>query len=278
MTAFLRLLLLLFFIAITSLVTAFMPNYVFSFRPPNSSPDPELPLLPEVEIATTGFLPSDFYPVEEAEGPLRDGSWTHKDIIRRACLNVVARFYEETTARLTSGDVTGLSTLTPTSLLRAVIGPDASSAKFERAIEEIEIAAARMDQWYEVNATLDEAANVARAHFDDEQFRLGHEYLLRLRRQMFAAVQTEALSAARDLAGRFMLTLQDFYAHSNYVELDRDKPLEELGKTAQASFLNQVAGKALPCMRLILCALFMQVRTRRFARIAPFRARLTSLR
>eukprot|EP00118_Oscarella_pearsei_P029007 m.3463 g.3463 ORF g.3463 m.3463 type:complete len:1268 (+) comp9407_c0_seq1:67-3870(+) len=224
-------------------VVSFMPNYVFSFRPPNQpTPPPSSgPSLPGVEIAA-GFLPDDFYPIAEDEGPLHDDSWTHKDIIRRACLNVVARFYEETTASLAKGSVTGLSLLTPATLLRAVFGPDTSSSNFERAIEEIEIAAAKMDLWYEVNATLDRTENIARVHFDDEQFRLGQSYLLQLRRQMFAAVQKGALSAARDLAGRFMLTLQDFYAHSNYVELDNDDILKDLGKPGSADFLKNVAG------------------------------------
>lgn len=221
-----------------SRVDGFMPNQVFSFRPPGLQSSN---VLPGVEI-DGDYQPDDFYPVEAEDGPLDDGSWTHKDIVRRACLNTVARFFEETLPRIAPGSLQTMSRLTPTNLLRAVFGPTASTSKFERAIEQIEIAAAKMDLWYEKNATLDVAANVARAHFDDEQFRLGHDYLLQLRRQMFAALQQGATTAARDLAGRYLLTLQDFYAHSNYVELGRMEPLKELGKPGTGSFLSEVSG------------------------------------
>ena len=143
---------------------------------------------------------------------------------------------------LTTGSVQSLPHLTPTTLMRSVFGPQASSAKLEQAIKDLERAAARMDLFYEVNTTLDQAANIARVHFDDEEFELGHKHLLQLRRQMFSALQQGSESAARDLAGRFMLTLQDFYAHSNYVELGHDEPLVELGMPGFANFLKTVAG------------------------------------
>ena len=221
-------------------VSGFMPNLVFPFRPPGLSDAPSN-VLPDVEIEP-GYEVEDFYPVEAEDGPLADGSWTHKDIVRRACLNTIARFFEETEFSIAPGSLQSLPSLTPTNILRAVFGPTASTFKFERAIEQIEIAAAKMDLWFEKNASLSMSATVARAHFDDEQFQLGHEYLLQLRRQMFAALEQEAVTAARDLAGRYMLTLQDFYAHSNYVELGRTEPLKDLGKPGTTDFLEDVAG------------------------------------
>ncbi|XP_062516237.1 von Willebrand factor A domain-containing protein 7-like [Corticium candelabrum] len=215
---------------------AFMPNSVFLFRPPGSAVTEEPGLDP-----TDSF---DKFDSAQCGSPLRDGSWSHQDIVRRACLNVVAKFYEETMPILTTGSVQSLLHLTPTTLMRSVFGPQASSAKFEQAIKDLERAASRMDLFYEVNATLDQAANIARVHFDDEEFELGHKHLLQLRRQMFSALQQGSESAARDLAGRFMLTLQDFYAHSNYVELGHDEPLVELGMPGSANFLETVAGKS----------------------------------
>jgi hypothetical protein len=225
-------------------VDSFMPNLVFSFRPPSASNDQNV--LPDVEIEPD-YGVQDFYPVEAEDGPLADGSWTHKDIIRRACLNTLARFFEETERDIAPGSLQNLISLTPTNLLRAVFGPTASTSNFERAIEQMEIAAAKMDLFYEKNASISEAANVARAHFDDEQFQLGHEYLLQLRRQMFAALQQGAVTAARDLAGRYMLTLQDFYAHSNYVELGQTEPLKELGKPGPNVFANMTDKSAITC-------------------------------
>ena len=180
-----------------------MPNLVFPFRPPACVMDGPSNALPEVEIGPD-YGVEDFYPVEAEDGPLADGSWTHKDIIRRACLNTIARFFEETERGIAPGSLQSLPSLTPTNLLRAVFGLATSTSKFERAIEQIEIAAAKMDLWFEKNASLSMSANVARAHFDDEQFQLGHEYLLQLRRQMFAALQQGAVTAARDLAGRYI--------------------------------------------------------------------------
>lgn len=220
---------------------AFMPNSVFSFRPPitGTTSDPDLD---PFDVVGDTFGGDDGFDSAQCGSPLRDGSWTHQDIVRRACLNFVAKFYEETMPQLTPGSVQSLPRLTPSTLLRAVFGPQASSSKFGQAIKEVERAAARMDLFYEVNSTLEQAANIARVHFDDEQFQLGQQYLLQIRRQMFSALQQGSESAARDLAGRFMLSLQDFYSHSNYVELGHNQPLEELGMPGSAKFLETVAG------------------------------------
>lgn len=215
-------------------VFAFMPNHVFSFNPD----DPNRMLDVDVEPP---FTANDFYPVENAEGLVDDGSHTHKDIIRRACLEEVALFYEETLKK-PKGSLQGTNPLTAETLLDAVVGRKTSSLNFEFALREIEVQATLMDVWYAVNNDIDQATAMARQHFDDEKIKGGHDYLLETAQAVFTSLSAQSYSAARTFVGRYLLTLQDFYSHSNWIELENTDILEDLGKVKQAPFLNNIAG------------------------------------
>lgn len=56
-------------------------------------------------------------------------------------------------------------------------------------------------------------------HFDGEQFVRSSDRLVMLRRQVVAAAQRQEGATARRLLGQALHTLQDFYAHSNWVEI-----------------------------------------------------------
>jgi len=59
-------------------------------------------------------------------------------------------------------------------------------------------------------------------HYDSNSFVAGDAYCYDLRRMIVVALQAEDVLAARGAFGRLTHTVQDFYAHSNYVSLWRD--------------------------------------------------------
>ena len=210
-----------------------MPNYVFLFKP-NSSDDNNL--------SEDSFFNPDNYPVEKEYGLVDDESHTHQDIIRHACLQEVARFYEDTLTK-PAGSLQDLQPLTAETLLKTVFGRNTSSLNLELALQEIEVQAALMDAWYEVDATTtDQATAIALQHFDNEEIKGGHDYLLEKATSIFTSLHAKSYSAARTFLGRYFLTLQDFYSHSNWVELGNRDILFDLGNKKGAPFLNDVAG------------------------------------
>ena len=201
-------------------VSAFMPNYVFLFKHSISNVDD--------------------YPVEEYD-LVDDGSHTHQDIIRHACLAEVARFYEETLNKPT-GSLQGLKPLTAETLLKTVFGRNTSSLNLELALQEIELQGTLMDAWYEVDDATDQATAKAQQHFDNEEIEGGHNYLLKRATAIFTSLHTKSYSAARTFLGRYFLTLQDFYSHSNWVEMGNTDILYDLGNKRGAPFLKNVSG------------------------------------
>lgn len=95
------------------------------------------------------------------------------------------------------------------------------SNKFIDAIEEITDANADVDITEEARAS---------AHFDSEQFQTGQNRLVFLRRSTLTKVAREMYKEARSDTGRMLHTLQDFYSHSNWVEMGETEPYSELGR------------------------------------------------
>lgn len=77
--------------------------------------------------------------------------------------------------------------------------------------------------------------NIAAAHFSGEQFKEGSKHLQQLKSAVIATLlKGVKFEHARQLAGRYLHTLQDFYSHSNWIELgyrlsrDNNIPLESV--------------------------------------------------
>ncbi|KAJ7382678.1 Von Willebrand factor A, partial [Desmophyllum pertusum] len=84
--------------------------------------------------------------------------------------------------------------------------------KFINALNEIQSANAEVDS-FPLNSS-------AAAHFDAEQFKQGSQRLNRLRQELITSLLTgDKMQHARNLAGSALHTLQDFYSHSNWIEL-----------------------------------------------------------
>ncbi|XP_018011256.2 von Willebrand factor A domain-containing protein 7 [Hyalella azteca] len=66
-------------------------------------------------------------------------------------------------------------------------------------------------------------------HFNNEQFAASHAVLQARWGRLVGALKTREVAAARYLLGTSLAALQDFYSHSNWIELGHDSILEGLG-------------------------------------------------
>jgi hypothetical protein len=68
-------------------------------------------------------------------------------------------------------------------------------------------------------------------HFDDETFILSNQRLIDTRKNVTQWLKEGKVGLARNRLGRALHTLQDFYSHSNWVELGRKSISASLGRT-----------------------------------------------
>ncbi|XP_068697149.1 von Willebrand factor A domain-containing protein 7-like [Montipora foliosa] len=100
----------------------------------------------------------------------------------------------------------------PPKALQAMIETISPQMKFLTALNEIQSANVEVDSF-----PLNKSASV---HFDAEQLKEGSERIIKLRQELITSLLNgEKLQHARNLAGIALHTLQDFYSHSNWIEL-----------------------------------------------------------
>jgi len=119
--------------------------------------------------------------------------------------------------------INALSALSPASLIRAYYGSRQRVSAYKNAIDDIA----------EANSDVDigpSERSLAEAHFDSEQFQAGQNRLVILKRMTINEIRSYRFRSARKFAGRTLHTLQDFYSHSNWVEMGKNAPYSVLGK------------------------------------------------
>ena len=89
----------------------------------------------------------------------------------------------------------------------------------------------------------DKEAEVPSAHFDAEQFQNGQNRLTDLRQTVVDQIEREEYEEARSVTGRMLHTLQDFYSHSNWVEMGNTEPYSGLGQYGERPV---VANRSIP--------------------------------
>ena len=70
---------------------------------------------------------------------------------------------------------------------------------------------------------------IAAAHFDSEQLKDGQKRLVTLRKLAVESIKTSSYLPARLYVGQLLHTLQDFYSHSNWIEMGNSAPYSVLG-------------------------------------------------
>eukprot|EP00058_Branchiostoma_floridae_P011255 XP_002596743.1 hypothetical protein BRAFLDRAFT_120518 [Branchiostoma floridae] len=169
-----------------------------------------------------------------------DDNWTHGAITRRALLNVAADFQSSHL----DCDVGDLLDVRPdrifqeiSRLFRRCYGQVVSAARFYQAALQIETANGCVDMNFATK-------KLPSAHFDAERFVSGNERLLELRTQVLTAIHQGEYEAARVYTGQLLHTLQDFYSHSNWVEMGHTEPNE--GLAVPGADIGKVAGPDTP--------------------------------
>ena len=83
----------------------------------------------------------------------------------------------------------------------------------------------------DANSAVDsDEAELPAAHFDNEQIKEGNERLLAKLKMIIDNIKAGSYKDARKETGRALHTLQDFYSHSNWVEMENTEPWKDLGR------------------------------------------------
>uniref|UniRef100_A0ACB8EG84 Uncharacterized protein n=1 Tax=Sphaerodactylus townsendi TaxID=933632 RepID=A0ACB8EG84_9SAUR len=165
------------------------------------------------------------------------GSITHQDMTEEAILSVTVRLFVEMPhpkgKRIREEDFKD-RTLLADDVFAAFFGPKVSAKRFRGAIAQVANANAAMDF---LNTTRDDPV----LHFDSELIHSANAWLLQTRKEVLQAVRSEQYGIAREKLGQLLHTLQDFYSHSNWVELGYQhihqhllKPGQEIKSIAEA--------------------------------------------
>jgi hypothetical protein len=97
-----------------------------------------------------------------------------------------------------------------------------------------------MDQIVDANSAVDDDQVRSALHFDGENFAGGQSRIIGLFNSVVTDLQAENAGQARTHLGGALHTIQDFYAHSNWVELGNGGANPDLGRPGRS--LGPVAG------------------------------------
>ncbi|XP_037545994.1 von Willebrand factor A domain-containing protein 7 [Nematolebias whitei] len=152
-----------------------------------------------------------------AFAPIGGGASTHESITKMALMKVI-----EETCRIMveeTGEVFNPTGPSQQELIQACLGPTAkgevSGAKFRSALREITLQNGLIDMDF---------VNSAPHHFHSEAFLEGRGLIMEGMLAIKANIREDNFKAARETLGRILHTLQDFYSHSNWVELGYTEP------------------------------------------------------
>ncbi|XP_041490355.1 von Willebrand factor A domain-containing protein 7 isoform X2 [Microtus oregoni] len=148
------------------------------------------------------------------------GSLTHQDLTEEAALNVTLQLFLEHAPpgrpRLRLEDYKG-RTLLADDIFAAYFGPGSPSRRFRGALGEVARANAAQD-------FLPASKNNPDLHFDAERLVQGRTLLVGALRETVVAARAFEHTLARQRLGAALHALQDFYSHSNWVELGKQQP------------------------------------------------------
>ncbi|KAM7010246.1 von Willebrand factor A domain-containing protein 7-like [Tautogolabrus adspersus] len=149
--------------------------------------------------------------------PIGGGASTHVSITGTALLQTVTETCRAVAEA--AGHEFKPTGSSPEELVQACLGPTAtgevSGAKFHSALQEI----------YTQNGLVDrDFVNSAPHHFNSEAFLEGRRLITEGVAAIKANIRNENFQASRETLGRVLHTLQDFYSHSNWVELGYTEP------------------------------------------------------
>ncbi|XP_061535718.1 von Willebrand factor A domain-containing protein 7-like [Phycodurus eques] len=179
-------------------------------------------LLVSVVLALTGLTQS-FQPLFASDG----NSTSHREITQRAVLRKTAEVCRDIAgAEGRDFSLTIDDSLTADRVQEACSVSDNSTSLLSSVLFHTSIA-----NMYFSNANVDLASALSdEHHFDGEMFQKGRDLITKGVSAVKASVKLENFIAGRWTLGRICHTLQDFYSHSNWVELGNIAPYNALIK------------------------------------------------
>ncbi|XP_061625324.1 von Willebrand factor A domain-containing protein 7-like [Phyllopteryx taeniolatus] len=179
-------------------------------------------LLVSVVLALTGLTQS-FQPLFASDG----NSTSHREITQRAVLRKTAEVCRDIAgAEGRDFSLTIDDSLTADRVQEACSVSDNSTSLLSSVLFHTSIA-----NMYFSNANVDLASALSdEHHFDGEMFQKGRDLITKGVSAVKASVKLENFIAGRWTLGRVCHTLQDFYSHSNWVELGNIAPYNALIK------------------------------------------------
>ncbi|KAG8448659.1 hypothetical protein GDO86_015656 [Hymenochirus boettgeri] len=143
------------------------------------------------------------------------GSYTHQDLTEEAVLNVTLQILFDNPhpfrPSLQTQDFEG-KTLTADTILGKYFGEEVSPRQFRASLRQIVSSNANMD-------FLNGTRNNPLCHFDSERLRQGNRLLLRVREELLGSLKAQEYDGARERLGQILHSVQDFYSHTNWVEM-----------------------------------------------------------
>ncbi|CAJ1063796.1 von Willebrand factor A domain-containing protein 7-like [Xyrichtys novacula] len=170
-------------------------------------------------------------------GILPGKSLSHLEITERAILNVtvqVCRFL----AAAEGADFSFPAQPYTADGVAVSCGAPKSSKNFRQAITFITLSNARVDLRHALNASF---------HFDEEMFVQGRKIITEGIEAIKASNKQENYEAARRTLGEIFHPLQDFYSHSNWVELGNEFPNSNLLRSNVS--IGNLADESMPTCR-----------------------------
>ncbi|XP_073699204.1 von Willebrand factor A domain-containing protein 7-like [Garra rufa] len=189
-------------------------------------------------LCGTLFQPPD---VAAFKPLFQDSSLTHREITQMAILRKTAEVCRDIAIAQGRDFTLPINNgLTPSAVQKACSSSSVSSSAvsslgFYSAITETYLSNAAVDQVF--------PPSVAH-HIDNEAFREGRDLITEGVAAVKASVQKESYISARIALGALCHTLQDFYSHSNWVELGNTAPFSTLIKPELP--LNNIADPSMP--------------------------------
>lgn len=182
---------------------------------PQSHPGPSVLLLLQLLLPPTSAFFPNIWSLLAAPGSI-----THQDLTEEAALNVTLQLFLERPPPgrppLRLEDFLG-RTLLADDLFAAYFGPGSPSRRFRAALGEVSRANAAQD-------FLPTSRNDPDLHFDAERLDQGRTQLVGALRETLVATRALDHTLARQRLGAALHALQDFYSHSNWVELGEQQP------------------------------------------------------
>jgi von Willebrand factor A domain-containing protein 7 len=108
-----------------------------------------------------------------------------------------------------------------------------------------------MEQIVDANAEVDQDQTTSAKHFDGESFPEGQARLASLLGDIETALTDSNAQGARSKLGQALHTIQDFYSHSNWVEMGNAGPNPVLGRAS--GIINRLSDQTPTCRDCIPC-------------------------